>query len=219
MRRGNGPLHLECRDEHGNDVDKESQPFVVWGQYLRSPTMQSTLVSSLPRSWRAVAIDSPELRDLLLYVGTQLDEDDLPHRTKLTQLIYERFQVEFKKLIEELKNAAGRISFTSDLWTDQNRRSYMAITAHFMSFGTNGQVTMTTRLVAFRYVPGSHSGQDLAKVFVAILKELGIFNRIGMVTLDNASNCGSMMEFVALLLRDMGVYLTRKATEFGMFFA
>ncbi|GLB45625.1 hypothetical protein LshimejAT787_2500170 [Lyophyllum shimeji] len=141
-------------------------------------------------------IDSPELRDLLLYVGTQLDEDDLPHRTKLTQLIYERFQLELKKLIEELKNAAG---------------------PHFMSFGINGQVTMTTRLVAFHYVPGSHSGQNLAKVFVAILKELGIFNRIGMVTLDNASNCGSMMEFVALLLRDMGVYFDKEGNRIRCF--
>ncbi|GLB37947.1 putative encoded by [Lyophyllum shimeji] len=93
----------------------------------------------------------------------------------------------------------------------------MAITAHFMSFGINGQVTMTTRLVAFRYVPGSHSGQNLAKVFVAILKELGIFNRIGMVTLDNASNCGSMMEFVALLLRDMGVYFDKEGNRIRCF--
>ncbi|GLB45633.1 putative encoded by [Lyophyllum shimeji] len=190
---------------------KEREPFSLEGFYERFVRWIAVDDQSIN------VIDSPELRDLLLYVGTQLDEDDLPHRTKLTQLIYERFQLEFKKLIEELKNAAGRISFTSDLWTDQNRRSYMAITAHFMSFGINGQVTMTTRLVAFRYVPGSHSGQNLAKVFVAILKELGIFNRIGMVTLDNASNCGSMMEFVALLLRDMGVYFDKEGNRIRCF--
>ncbi|GLB37952.1 putative encoded by [Lyophyllum shimeji] len=93
---------------------KEREPFSLEGFYERFVRWIAVDDQSIN------VIDSPELRDLLLYVGTQLDEDDLPHRTKLTQLIYERFQVEFKKLIEELKNAAGRISFTSDLWTDQN---------------------------------------------------------------------------------------------------
>lgn len=48
--------------------------------------------------------DSPELRDLLLYIGAELLADaDLPHRTKLTELIRKRFKMEYQKIIEELK--------------------------------------------------------------------------------------------------------------------
>lgn len=47
-------------------------------------------------------IDCAELRDLLLYLGTELEEKDLPHRTKLTELIRQRFRVEYENLIKEL---------------------------------------------------------------------------------------------------------------------
>ncbi|KAJ7702894.1 hypothetical protein B0H16DRAFT_736274 [Mycena metata] len=39
-------------------------------------------------------VDCPELRDLLLFIGAQLEDEDIPHRTKLGQLISTRFQVD-----------------------------------------------------------------------------------------------------------------------------
>ena len=54
--------------------------------------------------WQPInVIGFPELRDLLLFLGTNLEERDLPHRTKLTLLILERFHLEYEKLVNEIK--------------------------------------------------------------------------------------------------------------------
>jgi hypothetical protein len=82
----------------------------------------------------------------------------------------------------------------------------MAVTAHFCAYSSDGKrLVIKSQLVAFRHVSGTHDGVNLAKVFVAILKDLGALNKVGMVTLDNASNCNSMMREVAKILREMGI--------------
>ncbi|KAF8999809.1 hypothetical protein BDQ17DRAFT_1187884, partial [Cyathus striatus] len=59
-----------------------------------------------------------------------LDDDELVHRTKLrTDILLEQKKV-FTKLREDLLHALGRVSFTTDLWSDPILRSFMAVTAH-----------------------------------------------------------------------------------------
>ena len=48
-------------------------------------------------------VDCPELQALLLFIGAELQEKDIPHRTKLAELIMERFHIEYKKILEELE--------------------------------------------------------------------------------------------------------------------
>jgi len=48
-------------------------------------------------------VDCPKLQDLLLFIGAELHEKDIPHCTKLVQLITERFQIEYKQILEELE--------------------------------------------------------------------------------------------------------------------
>ncbi|KAF8164541.1 hypothetical protein BJ912DRAFT_830308, partial [Pholiota molesta] len=59
-------------------------------------------------------------------------EKDLPHRSKLSELITVAFQREYKAMLLDIENALGRVSFTSDIWSRQNMESYMAITAHYL---------------------------------------------------------------------------------------
>ncbi|KAH7868448.1 uncharacterized protein C8R40DRAFT_1016657, partial [Lentinula edodes] len=61
-----------------------------------------------------------------------LSNGDIPHCTKLTDIIFEQFKVEWKKMVQELKNSLGRISFTSDMWSRGILQGFMAITAHYM---------------------------------------------------------------------------------------
>ncbi|KAF8959751.1 hypothetical protein BDZ97DRAFT_1639546, partial [Flammula alnicola] len=69
----------------------------------------------------------------LLYLGDgNIADKDLPHRTKMTEMILDAF----KKLVaankEELKRSEGRISYTLDLWSDPGLDSYMGVTNHFL---------------------------------------------------------------------------------------
>ncbi len=55
----------------------------------------------------------------------------------------------------------------------------MAITAHYMVKDTlNGPAYKCDRLVAFRHLKGSHTGEHLADVFFWVLQELSVLDRV-----------------------------------------
>ncbi|KIK79152.1 hypothetical protein PAXRUDRAFT_53392, partial [Paxillus rubicundulus Ve08.2h10] len=64
--------------------------------------------------------------------GDNISDKDIPHHTKLTTQIIQEYKVEYEKMKLELQNTLGCISLTTDLWSDPNCDSFMAITAHFM---------------------------------------------------------------------------------------
>ncbi len=65
----------------------------------------------------------------------------------------------------------GKISFTMDVWTDIDMKPYMAVTAHWLQNTSQQQLRLTLHsdLIAFIHIPGSHTGERLAKVFIHIL--------------------------------------------------
>ncbi|EAU93647.2 hypothetical protein CC1G_02877 [Coprinopsis cinerea okayama7 len=177
--------------------------------------------------WTAVndqamnSIECPELRDLLLYVGcgVNLEPSMIPHRTKLTDLLLKRFEEECYKIKQEIQNAKGRISLTSDIWSSSDLTSYMAVTAHYMVEPVDrpGHLELKTRLIAFRHVHGKHDGSHLAKAFVGILDEWGIDRKLCTITLDNASNCNTMMQEVAVILRGRGIAFSAEENRIRCF--
>lgn len=84
----------------------------------------------------------------------------------------------FSNIVLVYQNALGRVSFTSDIWSRKNLEGYMGVTAHFCADSLDGRLTIQSRLVAFYHVKGIHDGKNLAKIFVQILKELGVLNRV-----------------------------------------
>lgn len=48
-------------------------------------------------------IDSDEFRELLLYGNPFISNGNLPHRTKLAELIHAEYHVVYQKMIEGLK--------------------------------------------------------------------------------------------------------------------
>ncbi|KAJ6495742.1 hypothetical protein C8R47DRAFT_936308, partial [Mycena vitilis] len=69
----------------------------------------------------------------LLFIGAELlDDKDIPHRTRLAELITTRFQVEYEQMIKEIQNSLGRVSFTDDIWTRKNLDAHLAITGHYV---------------------------------------------------------------------------------------
>lgn len=74
-----------------------------------------------------------------------------------------------------IQHAVGRVSFTSDIWSDKNRRSYLAITAHWIAKleGTSS-LQLKAALIAFHRLLGSHDGASLAKVVLHLLDRAGV---------------------------------------------
>jgi hypothetical protein len=117
----------------------------------------------------------------------------IPHRTKLRELVITDWKQSFQDLKCELavslcydsiplmllicftQDAVGQISFTMDIWSDQNRQSYMAITAHWIAVipGTTS-LELKTALIAFHQLYGDHDGESLATVVLHLLDRAGI---------------------------------------------
>jgi hypothetical protein len=75
------------------------------------------------------------------------------------------------------QSALGRISFTSDCWSDPNLASFLAITAHFIA-RKNGSLVLCNKLLAFRIIEGAHDGENLARIIFAILKEAHLLGKV-----------------------------------------
>ena len=83
-----------------------------------------------------------------------------------------------------IKNAAGQISVTMDLWTDPNLAPFMAITAHWIELkpAPSGigpsTLILRTELIGFKRVPSPHTGEHLAHAFLWVLRRIGIAKKV-----------------------------------------
>ncbi|KAF9532740.1 hypothetical protein CPB83DRAFT_741999, partial [Crepidotus variabilis] len=60
-----------------------------------------------------------------------LDDSDIPHRTRISELITTAFQEEYAAMVKGLQNSLGRVFFKTDTWLRTNLETYMAVTAHY----------------------------------------------------------------------------------------
>ena len=82
----------------------------------------------------------------------------------------------------------GKISFTTDLWSDPNLSPFMAVTAHWIETTTiqtadGPQYILKLRadLIAFHHLPGRHTGEHLAEAFLQVLDRIGITSNVCML--------------------------------------
>jgi len=79
----------------------------------------------------------------------------------------------------------GKISFTTDMWSDPNLTPYMAVTAHWIKAetrktpkGRRRKYTLQADLIGFHPIPGRHNGDHLAHTFLHIIDRLKIAEKV-----------------------------------------
>ena len=71
------------------------------------------------------------------------------------------------------------MSFTTDAWSDPDLVSFLGATAHPTVRGaSDNQLILRSGLLAFRNIKGSHTGENLARVFYKIIKDAGVEQRV-----------------------------------------
>jgi hypothetical protein len=69
----------------------------------------------------------------------------------------------------------GQISFTMDIWSDQNRQAFLALTAHWIAKrGDTDALVLRTALIAFHCLSGRHDGASLADTVLHLLDRAGV---------------------------------------------
>ena len=68
------------------------------------------------------------------------------------------------------------------MWSDPDKKSYMAVTAHWLELVhlQSGQkkVNLKADLIGFIHVPGHHTGERLAQVFSFIINRAGLAKKV-----------------------------------------
>jgi hypothetical protein len=107
----------------------------------------------------------------------------------VSQRVMKLFDIVKVKITEMLSEHPGKFSITLDIWTSPSQNPFLCVTLHFI----DGSWELKSQVIAFRYIPGNHSGIKISSVLLDVLKEYQLEDRILTVTVDNASNNNTLV--------------------------
>ncbi|KAH8992889.1 hypothetical protein EDB83DRAFT_2325242 [Lactarius deliciosus] len=119
------------------------------------PSKYTHIVPPLPnRSPAMMIVEKPEFHHLCLLLHPELHDGDIPHRTIMQKCIVENSAVQrlFTGCLR-IFSCLGRVSFTTDMWSDPDLKPYMAVTAHWVeqvqTQGGQQKLTLRADLIGF----------------------------------------------------------------------
>ena len=74
-----------------------------------------------------------------------------------------------------LADAFSKIHISFDLWTSPNGYAFCGIVAHFVGWGYRARSV----LLALKRMMEGHTGEDIARVVLSVLRQYGVLNKIG----------------------------------------
>jgi len=106
-----------------------------------------------------------------------------PSRSHISLKMLPKLVASKKESVKEQLDSASHVSCTLDMWTDRNCRAYTAVTAHtFVEFQAK------SCLLAFKAMPGSHTGAKVAELVESVLDEYGLRSKVAFFVTDDTSN-------------------------------
>lgn len=106
-----------------------------------------------------------------------------------------RSQQDFARSFTRVKS---KIHFTFDMWTAPNHHAFLGAVAYWL----DADYKLQSTVIGMRRLYGQHTGENQANCFFEIIKLDNIIDKIGYFTLDNASNNGTAMQFIAQKLEE-----------------
>ncbi|RVW73150.1 putative AC transposase [Vitis vinifera] len=94
------------------------------------------------------------------------------------------YEVEKDKMISYLEKLQSRVAITTDIWTSNQKKGYMAITIHYI----DESWLLQHHIVRFVYVPPPHTKEVLSDVLMDFLLDWNMDRKVSTVTVDNCSN-------------------------------
>ncbi|KAF5332393.1 hypothetical protein D9758_017371 [Tetrapyrgos nigripes] len=109
-------------------------------------------------------IENPKLRVVFLMLKKDLNDSDIPHRHKIRNWIMELWEEHLDNLMQEFEHALGKISFTSDMWTNSNMMPFLAVIVHWIEMKKTPKDRFELKTVcrAHRFSLGARKTQCLA---------------------------------------------------------
>ena len=107
------------------------------------------------------------------------------------------YSLKVSTVIPVLRKARTKIHISCDLWTSPNSKAVLRITAQFINEGG----TLQSLVLAIKEVVGEHSGENMSKYVIEVLKEYDIIRNLRYFTIDNAPDNDTMMAALSLAVQ------------------
>ncbi|KAL5539054.1 hypothetical protein UlMin_042932 [Ulmus minor] len=114
----------------------------------------------------------------------------VPSRNTIRADRFKMFEAEKHELQRVLESNSSRVAITTDMWTASNqKRGYMAITAHFI----DESWVLEDQIMRFMYMPSPHDAENLGDALMECLLDWNIEPKLLTLTLDNCSTNDAMV--------------------------
>jgi hypothetical protein len=131
-------------------------------------------------------------RELVKYLNKGLG-GLLPKSSKtLRNWIIEYFEKQKELVALDMSFSKSRIHISFDIWTAGSFLGFISIWGYWI----DGSGDRQRRLLAFRRIYGSHSGENQSAIILKVLQEYSIQDRLGYVVADNASSNDAAVELL-----------------------
>lgn len=146
------------------------------------PTFEDALLDWITYSNQPFTITECEyFPRMLRAVGYQ---GRIPKADAIKYKLEARISVVTAKIIDDIEKTATTVCLTLDGWKSKNNLSMLAINIRWLDHDFKRH----QHCIEFIEVQGSYSGENLAILLLATLKQYNICHRLLTITADNASN-------------------------------
>lgn len=172
--------HMQRIEKEKEDVRQISQ------EDFNEKLVKFVVCSDQPFS----VVEDEDFVDLLNGTQGPSGAISLPGRTKMRQLINERYKLSKTNIQEELKLCDAQLNFVIDCWSSANGHAFQGVVVSWIA----SDWSLKSAVIDLTRVNGSHTGDNLGDHFVKVLDEYEIYGKLLSVTTDNASNMGSLFK-------------------------
>ncbi|WKA08910.1 hypothetical protein VitviT2T_026593 [Vitis vinifera] len=102
-----------------------------------------------------------------------------------------------------LEKLETRMAITTDMWTSNQKKGYMAITVHYI----DESWLLHHHIVRFVYVPPPHTKEVLSDVLLDFLLDWNMDRKLSTITVDNCSSNDGMIDILSEKLSSSGSLL------------
>jgi len=196
-------LGKQVERQTGRDIEQERH----LKQAIKLPEFKEALARLITiRNLPHTLLDWPEFWAVILAVNYCATDIIKVSRKDVPNLIESTFTLHREALILKLHNAPSWIHYSLDMWTAPSKTAYLAIVSHFIDPDTQKSATA---LISLRELKGTHGGEAMGQVFLEVIEEYGLKNKIGFFTMDNAGSNDTMLQYIASQIPDFDPIIRR----------
>ena len=114
-------------------------------------------------------------------------------RKDVPKLIESTYLLHHERLLEKLQNVLGWIHFSIDMWTLPAKTGFQVIVVHWADAETR---RVESALLSLKEFKGSHGGEEQARVFLKVIQEAGLQDKLRFFTMDNHLSNDKMLRHI-----------------------